>query len=525
MKELFKSYYQLTEEEFKELWGNCTFVFDSNTLLNLYRYPETTREVFLEILQEIKQRLWIPYQVAFEYHKNLNEVLYTQNNGYTLFQKIVDDSIKELISKIDTKAKELRHTNITTNSLLSIINKTKEQLTNEIILQQGEHPDLEDLKERLNLIIGDQVGRSYTQEELDKIYGIGEGRYSNLVPPGFKDLKDKQGKTSFYDGVKYKDEYGDLVYWFQIIEKAKNPDVDGIILISDDTKEDWIYKVNGQKKGIHPELMNEFRRETEGKLFYLYNSEQFIKHAKKYLLTDNQNMQNIDDVITDIKVTKQSEELIQENNKRYIELSHFVPRNISKSKNYNNSYKVDEASKRPYYYYVITASSLSENHEPDFSYIIPHIRKLLKDYINLPIKFEKILIENLQVFIGFSTLRLIYDIEEVVYLINKILLASKDREYSNVVITDYEVSKRIMDENNIPDNIFIEDDETMISEFLRFKKLIGTNHWIWHDEYGNGKVILADENKFEIIVDFNNLVNPIRFSYPYSEIRVLLKEK
>ena len=41
MRDLFPSYYRPTDEEFKELWEKCTFIFDANVLLNLYLYDLT----------------------------------------------------------------------------------------------------------------------------------------------------------------------------------------------------------------------------------------------------------------------------------------------------------------------------------------------------------------------------------------------------------------------------------------------------------------------------------------------------
>ncbi len=44
MKGIFKGYHQPTEEEFSQLWRNALFVFDTNVLLNLYRYQSATRD-------------------------------------------------------------------------------------------------------------------------------------------------------------------------------------------------------------------------------------------------------------------------------------------------------------------------------------------------------------------------------------------------------------------------------------------------------------------------------------------------
>ena len=70
MRDLFPSYYRPTDEEFKELWEKCFFIFDTNVLLNLYLYDKKTLNDFLKVLKVVNERLWIPHQVALEFQKN-----------------------------------------------------------------------------------------------------------------------------------------------------------------------------------------------------------------------------------------------------------------------------------------------------------------------------------------------------------------------------------------------------------------------------------------------------------------------
>jgi hypothetical protein len=70
VRELFPGYYRPTEIEFKKLWDEATFVFDTNVLLDIYSYPETVRDVFLSVLRKISSRIWIPYQAGLEFHRN-----------------------------------------------------------------------------------------------------------------------------------------------------------------------------------------------------------------------------------------------------------------------------------------------------------------------------------------------------------------------------------------------------------------------------------------------------------------------
>ena len=43
MKDIFKGYYRPSDDEFKKMWEEGIFVFDTNVLLNFYRYKKETK--------------------------------------------------------------------------------------------------------------------------------------------------------------------------------------------------------------------------------------------------------------------------------------------------------------------------------------------------------------------------------------------------------------------------------------------------------------------------------------------------
>ena len=69
MKKKLYRYYSPNKNKFTKL-GKRIFAFDANTLLNLYRYTENTRNDFIRALKTIKEKLFLPYQAAYEYHEN-----------------------------------------------------------------------------------------------------------------------------------------------------------------------------------------------------------------------------------------------------------------------------------------------------------------------------------------------------------------------------------------------------------------------------------------------------------------------
>src|SRR2546423_1659643 len=105
MRELFLAYYTPSDEEFAALWQECTFSFDANMLLNIYRYSQLTRGLFCAILEKLNTRIWISHQAALEYHRNRLGVISEQNSAYQELGKLLD----EITGKAGSMMKHKRH--------------------------------------------------------------------------------------------------------------------------------------------------------------------------------------------------------------------------------------------------------------------------------------------------------------------------------------------------------------------------------------------------------------------------------
>lgn len=75
MKELFPGYYRKTEADIKRIWENGIIMFDTNVLLNLYRYSESTQKTILELIKKFSSQIYLPHQAALEYNRNGYEVI------------------------------------------------------------------------------------------------------------------------------------------------------------------------------------------------------------------------------------------------------------------------------------------------------------------------------------------------------------------------------------------------------------------------------------------------------------------
>lgn len=269
MKRMFSAYCDLTKEEFKDLWDNGIFIFDTNILYNFYRYSEEMRNKLFEIFEKNNDRIWLPYQVGYEYNKNRMSKI---KDSEEVFDKAKDE-IQKSINQIKENIKKIKYPSSEKEKNCEIIEKI-ETLHNEInkVVESDKKkaPSLKEndfIKDKLFMIFDGKVGNPYDKEELKTIYDDGKIRYELKIPPGYED----RGKNG-------NEQYGDLVIWKQIIDKAKEIKK-SIIFITDDNKEDWWWIVEGKKNSLRPELIKEFKEAT-GQSICGYTAERFMEYIK-----------------------------------------------------------------------------------------------------------------------------------------------------------------------------------------------------------------------------------------------------
>ena len=269
MKSQFPGYFKPTEKETTDLWENALFVFDANILLNLYRYSDETRDDFFKILDKIKSRIWLPNQSASEFFENRLNVIYQQEKSYEEAEK----SLKTL----ETEFKNSRqHPFITKKTLkkLSLLSKEICEQLNESKNSHNKRINDDDVLDRIEELFNSKVGNEYNKEQLEEIYQEGKVRFLDKIPPGYKDGDKKDGSSQ---NIR---KYGDLVLWKQILDESKKIEK-GVILVTDDRKEDWWIRFNGKTLSPRPELKKEFQMVTE-QTFHMYQSDRFLEFATQH---------------------------------------------------------------------------------------------------------------------------------------------------------------------------------------------------------------------------------------------------
>jgi hypothetical protein len=292
MKDLFPGYYPASKEQFLELWQQCIFIFDTNVLLDFYEYRNETRTDFFKVLDAIKHRLWIPHQVALEYHENRSNRIKQAESNFTNIKKILDIEASKILDKETTKT--LSHNFKSQYLSPGVVQEIRENVKKvfDTFLDQlaSCREDLiqidgnDYIRDKITDLFQGKIGEPPTnQAELDEIYSEGQQRYEISRPPGFKDQQIKNPDSHYiYKGLVFKRVYGDLILWKQILKQVKSKSLSRIIFITGDNKPDWWRIEDGETIGGRPELVEEIS-EAGASLFYMYKPERFLEYARKYL--------------------------------------------------------------------------------------------------------------------------------------------------------------------------------------------------------------------------------------------------
>jgi len=279
MKNTFPGYCKKSENEIKKIWENGIILFDTNVLLNLYRYSDSTRDTILDLISKFSKQIYLPHQAGLEYNRNRYEVIAEQEKAY-----------KEFLDKITQIQKDLQSTNkppFLSTKIDKNLNSVFEDVSTEVQDSIQKYCDFlkdDPIYNKISELFENRITEPFTKEKLDEIYKEGDERYKMKIPPGFEDEKTKDGNRKF----------GDLILWKQVIEKAKELKKD-VILITDERKIDWWWKIkDGRNMGPRQELTEEIKNQAQVE-FHMYSSERFLSYGQSFL-KEQINQQALDEI-------------------------------------------------------------------------------------------------------------------------------------------------------------------------------------------------------------------------------------
>lgn len=260
----FEAYRTPTDADYADLFADGMIVLDTNVLIDLYRYHKKTRDEFLLVLDNLKERVWLPHQVVKEFWSNRDNVLRDPRE--------VDKTARELSKNSATAYRDIRtwakrvrlpadHSENLTDTLAKAFAEVITRVR-EIGVDDGREFARDTTNDPLLLaleaIIDGRVGAAFDQDEQTRVIAEARRRSKTRIPPGYMDCgKEGTGPT------------GDYVLWAQLLKESERRHVDVLFVTSDD-KEDWWRKDRDDESlGPRPELVEELRAIAGVRLFML----------------------------------------------------------------------------------------------------------------------------------------------------------------------------------------------------------------------------------------------------------------
>lgn len=387
MIDLYKKYY-LDEESIKKMLPKATIVFDTSALLDMYYFSDETRaEIFAKVFVYLKDRLWIPAQVYFEYLKNKSVVANKPINSYlnlisknekegdsghvenmlSLATKIKKESINNILGQLNTLREKTQRadkhpyfepciydsleSNIkefdeSVSSFITHIEEFKETYQKQIDIRIGEisSTGVDVVYEAIKQYF--KIGKELSYNEMSEIAKEGSFRYEQQIPPGYMDENNKIGLQK----------YGDLFAWKQILNNAKTTQTNYLLIIND-LKEDWF---ETDKETPRYELLREFNSFSNQSIWLLPMSN-FLYLINNFLGSqlNKETIEDVENVLESKNVTIYTEDIISHSTQMVLTLLAPEPVYITDSITINNDIRIFD---KPFLYEGETEDEYSEKY-------------------------------------------------------------------------------------------------------------------------------------------------------------------
>lgn len=272
----FETYRTVTQEDYHYLLTSGLIVFDTNALLNLYRYHAKTREDLIAILAHIKNRLWVPYQAMYEFWQGRSSVIGSNAremegiiDGLFRNRSDLERGIRTWANRVGLPPEETTEFVSTIESAVGDVANKMREMSADDTFEHAEDTDKDPVITALSSILEGNVGDPLTVDELRKARKEAAQRIADKRPPGWKDAHKRDNPE------------GDYLIWFQTLQEAKRRGVD-VLFVTGDVKDDWWRREQGEVRGPLPELVYEMRAVADVRLFMLRPASLLI-HARNTL--------------------------------------------------------------------------------------------------------------------------------------------------------------------------------------------------------------------------------------------------
>ena len=256
------SIFKFCLEQIDDIIDKCIIVIDTNALLIPYQTsPSSLDEIHATYKNLVERKqIIIPGQVAREFANQRAEIL------AKLYKQLNDK--KSNITTLEKKKYPLLETLSEYKKVMTLEEEFRNWRQNyqkamDAVIEQVKMWVWDDpVSKMYSSLFGDeQVLDLPVNQDLEHEL---ERRKVHNIPPGYKD------STKFDKGI------GDLLIWFSILEIGKTYK-QHVVFVSGDIKSDWYHKSDKQPLYPRYELVDEFRRNSDGKSFHIVEFSKFLE--------------------------------------------------------------------------------------------------------------------------------------------------------------------------------------------------------------------------------------------------------
>jgi hypothetical protein len=271
----FDHYLPCTDKTVRSAMQAGLVVVDANVLLNLYRFATKARNELFAAFDGLADRIWIPHQVGLEFHKNRLDVISERGTAYDGVLDLIETHDTTIIREIGDKARQLANRVALPaddrDQLLEMVNTLFLPIRKRLDKMREAHglanmPTPDPILSRLQVIFEERVGAPYNENDGPRVLAEAQRRIKDKVPPGFKDASAR----------------GDYFVWRQTLDEVAARQVEYLVFVTSDVKEDWYLRVKGQVICARPELIEEARKEA-GCSLVMMRTESFLRNSAEYL--------------------------------------------------------------------------------------------------------------------------------------------------------------------------------------------------------------------------------------------------
>lgn len=270
MKSAFRGYHPPTNSEMRELWKSGLIVLDTNALLHLFRYSESSRDELLELLKKYQDRIWMPHQVGSEFHRIRLSVPVKEHESFAHVESVLQSSRARILQSLDA----LERPALEAARIEKLAKKHLKKIERGLRKIKKDHVDAVLSKEAhartfaiVSTLYEGRVGPAFDDARVKQTATLGAERYKRKVPPGYADQSKDESRK-----------YGDLVLWLQMLDEGRARSLP-MLFITDDLKVDWWDLSGGGPSGPRAELVEEYYQAADKRVHFL-TPRDFLAEAK-----------------------------------------------------------------------------------------------------------------------------------------------------------------------------------------------------------------------------------------------------